>query len=487
MANIDELKKIRLQKLEAIKKSRINPYPEHTKRTHKIGEALCDFESLSKAEKEIVLAGRIKSLRQHGGSTFFDIDDGSEKIQVFLRKDRVGEKQYAFFGESFDIGDFIEVRGILFNTQKGQKTIEAADFKILAKGLLPLPEKWHGLTDTEERFRKRYLDLIFNPEVRKKFEIRSKIIKSIREFLDKEGFLEVETPVLQPIYGGARALPFKTHLNALDMDLYLRIAPELYLKRLLIGGFEKVYEIGRVFRNEGMDRSHNPDYTHFEFYWAYADYKDLMKLTEKMFEHIIRSAFGRLKIEYEGKALDFKTPWPRIEFSQLIKKETKINLEEINLEALKKEAKKLGVEVKKGSGKAEVADEIYKKYCRPKIWQPTFIIHYPAGFQPLAKALEDDPKKLANFQLVVAGWELTNAFSELNDPMEQKERFKEQEKFFKQGLEEAQRLDEDFIEALEYGMPPAAGFGMGIDRLTALLTDSHSLREIILFPLMRKK
>jgi len=487
MATLDELRKIRLQKLEAIKKSRINPYPEKTKRTHKIGEALCDFESLSKSEKEIVLAGRIKSLRQHGGSTFFDIDDGSEKIQVFLRKDRVGEKQYAFFGESFDIGDFIEARGILFKTQKGEKTLEAADFKILAKGLLPLPEKWHGLTDTEERFRKRYLDLIFNPEVKKKFEIRSKIIKSIREFLDKEGFFEVETPVLQPIYGGARALPFKTHLNALDMDLYLRIAPELYLKRLLIGGFEKVYEIGRVFRNEGMDRSHNPDYTHFEFYWAYADYKDLMKLTEKMFEHVIKSVFGSLKLEYEGKSIDFKTPWPRIEFSQLIKKETKINLEEINLEALKKEAKKLGVEVKKGSGKAEAADEIYKKYCRPKIWQPTFIIHYPSGFQPLAKSLEDDPRKLANFQLVVAGWELTNAFSELNDPIEQKERFKEQEKFFKQGLEEAQRLDEDFIEALEYGMPPAAGFGMGIDRLTALLTDSHSLREVILFPLMRKK
>ena len=437
MATLDELRKIRLQKLEAIKKSRINPYPEKTKRTHKIGEALCDFESLSKSEKEIVLAGRIKSLRQHGGSTFFDIDDGSEKIQVFLRKDRVGEKQYAFFGESFDIGDFIEARGILFKTQKGEKTLEAADFKILAKGLLPLPEKWHGLTDTEERFRKRYLDLIFNPEVKKKFEIRSKIIKSIREFLDKEGFFEVETPVLQPIYGGARALPFKTHLNALDMDLYLRIAPELYLKRLLIGGFEKVYEIGRVFRNEGMDRSHNPDYTHFEFYWAYADYKDLMKLTEKMFEHVIKSVFGSLKLEYEGKSIDFKTPWPRIEFSQLIKKETKINLEEINLEALKKEAKKLGVEVKKGSGKAEAADEIYKKYCRPKIWQPTFIIHYPSGFQPLAKSLEDDPRKLANFQLVVAGWELTNAFSELNDPIEQKERFKEQEKFFKQGLEEA--------------------------------------------------
>jgi len=487
MATIDELRKIRLKKLEAIKKAFINPYPEKTKRTHRIDEALKDFASLSRLKKEVILVGRIKSLRQHGGSTFFDIDDGSEKIQVFLRKDRVGEKQYDFFEESFDIGDFIEVRGVLFKTQKGEKTLEVAGFKILAKSLMPLPEKWHGLKGIEERFRKRYLDLIFNPEVKKKFEIRSKIIKGIREFLDKEGFLEVETPILQPIYGGARALPFKTHLNALDMDLYLRIAPELYLKRLLIGGFEKIYEFGRVFRNEGTDRSHNPDYTHFEFYWAYADYKDLMKFTEKMFENVIKSIFGTLKLKYEGKDIDFKAPWPRIEFSQLLKKETKINLEEINLESLKQEARKLGVEVKKGAGKAEIADDIYKKYCRPKIWQPTFIIHHPLGFQPLAKNLEDDPKKLANFQLVIAGWELTNAFSELNDPIEQKERFKEQEKFFKEGLEEAQRLDEDFIEALEYGMPPAAGFGMGVDRLAAILTDSHSLREIILFPTMKPK
>jgi lysyl-tRNA synthetase class 2 len=271
------------------------------------------------------------------------------------------------------------------------------------------------------------------------------------------------------------------------MDLYLRIAPELYLKRLLIGGFEKVYEIGRVFRNEGMDRSHNPDYTHFEFYWAYADYKDLMKLVEKMFEKVIKSVFGTLKLEYEGKELNFKAPWPRVEFVQLLKKETGIDLEEIDFESLKKKALKLGIEIKKGTNKTELADEIYKKYCRGKIWQPTFVIHYPEGFQPLAKSLEDDPKKLANFQLVAAGWELTNAFSELNDPIEQRERFKEQEKFFKEGLEEAQRLDEDFIEALEYGMPPAAGFGLGIDRLVALLTNSHSLRETIMFPVMKKK
>ena len=487
MATLDELRKIRLKKLEAIRKAVLASYPEKTKRTHKISEILEDFSSLARLKKEIILVGRIKSLREHGGSTFLDIEDGSGQIQAYFKRDKIGERGYKFFLENFDIGDFIEIRGVLFKTKKGEKTIEANDFKMLAKSLLPLPEKWHGLKDIEERFRKRYLDLIFNPEVKKKFEVRSKIIREIREFLEKEGFLEVETPILQPIYGGAKARPFKTYLNALDMDLYLRISPELYLKRLLVGGFEKVYEIGRVFRNEGMDRFHNPDFTMLEFYWAYADYKDLMKLTERIFETLLKKIFGSLEIKYEGKKINFKTPWPRLEFSQLLRKYTKINLEEINLEALKKEAQKLGVSFEKSAGKAEIADEIYKKFCRPKIWRPTFIINHPLGAFPLAKALEKNPGKLANFQLVVASWELINAFSELNDPIEQRKRFEEQEKFFKQGLEEAQRMDENFLEALEYGMPPAAGFGLGIDRLVALLTDSHSLREVILFPTMRPK
>ncbi len=487
MATIDDLRKIRLKKLKAIEKAGILPFPEKTKRTHKIEEALEDFNALSKSKKEIVLVGRIKSQRGHGGLTFMDIEDGSAKIQVSFRKDRMGEKSYQFFSANFDIGDFIEVRGTLFQTKRGEKTIEVADYKILVKSLLPLPEKWHGLKDNEERFRKRYLDLIFNPEVKEKFRLRSRIIKEIRDFLEEKGFLEVETPILQPIYGGAKAKPFKTHLNALDLDLYLRIAPELYLKRLLVGGFEKVYEIGRVFRNEGMDRSHNPDYTHFEFYWAYAAYKDMMKFIEKMFEALLKEIFGKLEIEYEGEKINFKTPWQRIGFSDLLRKYTKINIEEINLEALKKEAKKLGVEIPKGTDKAELSDGIYKKYCRPKIWEPTFVIDYPVGFQALSKTCENNPKKLANFQLVIAGWELANAFSELNDPIEQRKRFEEQEKFFKQGLEEAQRMDEDFIESLDYGMPPAAGFGMGIDRLVALLTNSHSLREVILFPTMRPK
>jgi len=369
----------------------------------------------------------------------------------------------------------------------GEKTIEVSSFKILSKSFLPLPEKWHGLKDVEERYRKRYLDLIFNEEVKEKFRIRAKIISSIRHFLEKQGFLEVETPILQPIYGGARARPFKTHLNALDVDLYLRISPELYLKRLLIGGLDKVYEIGKCFRNEGIDKYHNPDFTMLEFYWAYADDSDMMKLTEKMFLYIIKNVFGKTRIKFGGKEIDFSLPWPRVEFNELLRKYTKVDYNEISQSGFVKVARNLGVYVEDDRPKAEIADEIYKKYCRPKIWKPMFIIHHPIGFQPLAKAFEKNPKKLANFQLVVGGVELVNAFAELNNPVEQAKRFKEQEQLFKKGLEEAQRVDKDYIEALEYGMPPAAGFGMGIDRLTVLLTDSNTLREVILFPTMRKK
>lgn len=487
MTTIDELRKTRIKKLKAIKKAGILAYPGKTNRSHNIAQALSSFSNLARSKKELILVGRIKSQREHGGATFLHIEDGSGSIQVYFKKDRIGESGYKFFLSNFDIGDFIEVRGVLFKTKRGERTIETSDFKMLVKSLLPMPEKWHGLKDVEERYRKRYLDLIFNSEVKKKFKIRSEIIKKIREFLEKEGFLEVETPILQPIYGGATARPFKTHLNALNLDLYLRISPELYLKRLLVGGFEKIYEIGKCFRNEGVDKSHNPDFTMLEFYWAYADYKDLMNFCEKMFKNLIKSIFGSLKIKYKGKEIDFTIPWSRTEFSQLLRKYAKVNLEEINPEALKKEAKKLGVETAKGEGKVEIADKIYKKYCQPKIWQPTFIIHHPVGSAPLAKKVEANPLKLARFQLLAGGLEIVNAFSELNDPLEQKKRFEEQEKFFKAGLEEAQRMDEDFLESLEYGMPPAAGFGLGIDRLVALLTDSHSLREVILFPTMRPR
>jgi len=487
MASEKEIRKIRIKKLEAIQRAGILPYPGRVNRTHTLKKALQDFSKLSKEKKQIVLVGRIRAQRSHGKAAFIDIEDGTGRIQAHIREDRLGPRGYKFFTDNFDVGDFIELRGVLFKTKRGEKTIDVDDYKMLAKSLLPLPAKWHGLKDVEERYRKRYLDLIFNKEVKEKFETRSKIIKEIRSFLEKKGFLEVETPILQPMYGGATARPFKTHLNALDMNLYLRISPELYLKRLLVGGFEKVYEIGKCFRNEGIDKEHNPDFTMLEFYWAYADYKDLMKLTEELFQALLKNVLGGLEIEYEDNKISFKTPWERVEFSDLFKKYTNIKLDEISEKALVQEAKKLGIKVKKGDHKFEIADNIYKKHCRPKVIQPTFVIHHPIESAPLAKTLDNNPKKLARFQLLVGGLEIINAFSELNDPLEQRNRFKQQEKIFKEGFEEAQRLDEDFITALEYGMPPAAGFGMGIDRLVILLTNSHSLREVILFPTMRPK
>ncbi|TSC75717.1 MAG: lysyl-tRNA synthetase, class II [Parcubacteria group bacterium Gr01-1014_30] len=487
MANTDELRKIRLKKLEAIQKAGISAYPASTKRTHTISQVLENFASLARSKKQVILAGRIRSLREHGGSTFLHIEDGSGRLQGFFKKNVIGERGYKFFLDNFDIGDFIEVKGVLFTTKRGEKTIEVSDFNPLAKSLLPLPEKWHGLKDEEERFRKRYLDLLFNSEVKEKFAKRAQIIKLLREFLDKNGFLEVETPVLQNIYGGADAKPFKTHINAFDMDMYLRISLELPLKRLIVGGFEKVYEIGRVFRNEGVDRQHNPDFTELEFYWAWADYKDMMKFTEKMFAVLLKGIFGKTKIKYEGREIDFKGPWPRVEYAKLIKKYTKLDIELLNRDSLFQEAKKLGLNLEDNWNKGAIVDEIYKKYCRPKVWQPTFVIHHSSEMYPLAKQRVENPKEAETIQLLVAGWELVKAYSEQTDPVQQRKAFEEQEELYRKGLKEAQRMDMEFVEALEYGMPPTAGFGMGIDRLVALLTDSHSLREVILFPTMKPK
>jgi len=487
MATIDDLRGARLGKLEAIKNSGIWPYPVKTKRTHKISEAILGWDKLAADATEVILVGRMRSMRGHGGLTFVDIEDGSGKIQAFFKKDGLGEKSYQFFCDNFDIGDFVEVRGILFVTKRGEKTIDVADYKIMSKSLLPLPEKWHGLQDVEERYRKRYLDLIFNEDVRRKFVIRTEVVRALRNFLDRRDFMEVETPILQTIYGGATAKPFQTHLNAYDMDVFLRIAPELFLKRLIVGGFERVYEIGKCFRNEGVDKQHNPDFTMLEFYCAWSDYKDLMKMTEAMFCEILEKVLKTKKITYQGTEIDFATPWPRIEFADLLKKDTGINYWDVNRDGLAARARELGVEVDRAAGKAEIADEIYKKYCRPQIIQPTFLIHYPVECKPLAKQLDAGSPVLANFQLIVNGFEVVNAYSEQNDPIEQAARFKEQEEMFKKGFEEAQRTDTDFVEALEYGMPPVAGFGLGIDRLVALLTDSNALREIILFPIMKPR
>ena len=487
MAGIEDLRAARMQKLERLQKAGFLAYPGVLKRTHTVIQVLDDFAKLAKSLKEVVVVGRVRTLREHGGSAFFHIEDGSGQLQAYAKKDRLGEKAYELFLNTFEVGDIVQLRGILFKTKRGEKTLEVADFKMLAKALLPLPEKWHGIQDVEERYRKRYLDLLFHKEVKERFKLRSRIIGSLCAFLEQEGFLEVETPVLQPLYGGAEARPFTTHLNAFDMDMYLRIAPELYLKRLLVGGLEKVYEIGRVFRNEGVDRSHNPDFTMLEFYWAYADYKDNMKLTERMIVSVVKGVFKKTSISYEGKKIDFKAPWPRLEYDAVIKKYSGIDIAAQNKESIGKKAKELGVAVEKEMSKFQIVDAIFKKHCLPKIWNPTFIIHYPAGSKPLAKLLDNDQTRHANFQLIIAGWEIVNAFTEQNDPAAQRKAFEEQERFFAKGMEEAQRLDEDFVEALEYGMPPATGFGMGIDRLVALLTNSHGLREVILFPTMKPK
>lgn len=434
---ISDIKKTRLKKLEQIRKAGVNPYPIKTKKTHSIEQALADFEKLSSGKTEITLAGRIMAIRAHGGSTFMNLEDGKNKIQAYFKKDKLGVEKYQLFLDNFDVGDFVEISGTLFSTQRGEKTLEALDFNILAKSLLPLPEKWHGLQDVEERFRKRYLDLIMNSEVRDKFRMRSKIVEELRNILNSQDFLEVETPILQPIPGGALAQPFKTHLNVLKMDLYLRVSPELYLKRLLVGGLEKVYEIGRCFRNEGMDKHHNPDFTELEFYWAYQNRDGLMDFIECVVIDLVKKIKGGTKFTYQGKEIDFKAPWKRIKFKDLDFEKEKAN-----------------------------------------IIQPTFVVDHPANMAILSKTKEDNPKEADRFQVVIGGIELINGFSELNDPLEQ-------EKRFKLAKIETERKDKDFLEALQYGMPPAAGLGMGIDRLVALLTDSHSLREVILFPTMK--
>jgi len=491
MPTLEELRKIRLKKLDALKKAGVNPYPSKTKKTHKICEVISDFNNLVKAKKKIVLTGRIRAIREHGKSTFLHFEDYTGKIQAYLKEDILGEKKYKGFLDSFDIGDFAEFTGILCKTRTGERTVEVSDYKILAKSLRPLPEKWHGLKDIEERYRKRYLDLLMNPEVKEVFLARSKILKLLREYLDDNGFLEVETSVLQPIYGGASARPFITHLKALDKDFYLRISDELYLKRLVVGGFDKVYEVSKDFRNEGIDKQHNPEFTQVEFYWAYADYNDLMKFAEKMLSYIIKEVCGSLKIEFEENKLDFAPPWKRITYRDLLLKYTGVDIDKIKTEEELKKAisskKELKLDLKGIVGYGPMLDALYKEYCRPKIIQPTFLIDHPAELMPLAKRKEENPLRIQSIQLLVSGYELVKAYTELNDPKDQKERWLEQEGLAKKGLQEHEVLDEDYIEALEYGMPPTAGFGIGIDRLTAILTNQHSIRDVILFPLMKPK
>ncbi|MBU1130759.1 lysine--tRNA ligase [Patescibacteria group bacterium] len=485
-ANPSDEYKIRLQRLAEIKKAGFNPYPGKARRSFLIGDVLSDFKNKEKSKIKISIAGRIRSLRLHGGSCFIHLEDGAGKIQAYFKKDEVGNKQYRFFTDSFDVGDFIEIQGALFVTKRGEQTILAKKFKLLSKALLPLPEKWHGLADVETRFRKRYLDLLSNPEVKKIFIKRSKIIQYLRDYFLKNDFLEVDTPILQQVASGAIAKPFKTRHQALNTDLFLRIAPELYLKELVIGGFDKVFELARCFRNEGIDYAHNPEFTQIEFYWAYKDYNDLMAFTEKMLSDLVKDINGSTVVDYDNQKIDFKPPYPRIDFREALIKECKIDLDKHDAKSLIKEAVKKGLKPEKHWGKGKIADELFKEYVRPKMINPTFLINHPVELSPLSKKIEQRPNYVERFQLIVGGKiELLNAFTELNDPLEQEERFKLQQGLSKKGDEEAMGKDDEFVEALKYGLPPTAGFGMGIDRLVNVLTNTHSIKEVILFPTLK--
>ena len=478
---LSDLIKERIEKLKKLRKLGIDPYPEKTHRQFSIIQALDNFSKWSRAKKKIILAGRIWGIRGHGGAIFVDIKDQTEKIQLLFKQDKLGKDKMKFFENFFDLGDFLEIQGILFKTKRGEKTLEVRDFKLLSKSLRPLPKAWYGLEDAEERFRRRYLDLLENEEVKNKFVFRSRIISSIREFLNKKEYLEVETPILQPLYGGAFANPFVTRLEALKMKIYLRIAPELYLKRLIVGGFENIYEIGKCFRNEGMDREHNPEFTMLELYSAYKTREDLMKLIEELFQSLAK----KFKNDIPDAKVFLKKRWEKIGFEKFLEKETGLNFNDSKEKWLKK-AKSLGAIVDKKDSKEKIADGIFKK-LRGKIIEPTFVIDHPLEISPLAKKKADDLDKTARFQLIVFGSEIVNGFSELNDPIDQKQRFKKQAEMKKKGDIEAHPQDIDYIEALEYGMPPTAGLGIGIDRLVTVLTRSSSLKEVILFPFMKPR
>lgn len=487
---IDE-ESVRLKKLKKIQSINLDPFPSWSGQTgakrHLTQELFTDFDRLSQREERVTIAGRLKTIRAHGGSTFAHLEDASGQLQIYLKKDIVGDEAYELFQDTIDMGDFISAEGTLTVTKRGEKTLLVQHWKLLTKSLLPPPEKFHGLQDVELRYRKRYLDLIANVESRRMANGRITLIKALREFFDAENFKEVETPILQSLYGGATARPFITHHHMLDIDLYLRIAPELYLKRLLVGGFEKVYEIARCFRNEGIDHAHNPEFTQIEYYWAYANYENLMAFTEKMFQYLLPRMGLPMCIEYQGIKIDFTPPYPRKTFRELLIEYGKIDIEEYpDAHALLHKAQTMRIEVTKKDGKGKILDELYKTLVRPHIVQPLFMINHPVELSPLAKRMENDKRYTERMQLLVAGgFELCNAFSELNDPLDQEMRFKEEERLREAGDEEAQRYDKDFITALKHGMPPSAGLGMGIDRLAALLLDAPNLKEVILFPTLR--
>ncbi len=479
----NEQMELRLQKLTKLREKGVNPFGERFNRTHLLQEITDRFEELE--NQTVTIAGRLISKRDQGKACFANIIDQSGNIQLYAKIDGLGEEQYHDLLD-LDLGDIIGLNGKVFKTHRGQISVQIESYKLLAKALRQLPEKWHGLKDTDLRYRQRYLDLISNPEVMTTFLKRSKIVSTIRRILDGENFTEVETPVLSVIAGGGHARPFLTHHNTLDLDLTMRIALELYHKRLIVGGFDRVYEIGHCFRNEGMDTRHNPEFTMLELYQSYADYHVMMEITEKIFCETAKAVCGSLQISYQGTPIDLTPPWPKLSIIEAIKKYTGIDWLQIHSdEEAVAAAGKLGVKIPPKSTKGMVLDEICSEFVEPKLVQPTFLIDYPIEISPLAKKMADNPELTYRFELFIYGREMANAFSELNDPVDQRERFMDQAKEKAKGDEEAMVWDEDFLTALEHGMPPTGGMGMGVDRLVMLLTDSPSIRDVILFPLMK--
>ena len=492
MGRQDQIINERLRKLKELREQGINPYPHSFDKkdsTLELQEKYKKLKNEEKAKYSAKIAGRLTGLRDLGKISFGVLQDEAGKIQIVSQEPETPKKTVELLKKYVDVGDFIGVEGTIFRTKRGELSILAKKIEILSKSISPLPEKWHGLQDKEERYRKRYLDLIMSPEVKLVFEKRAKIIDIIRNYLKEKKFLEVETPALQSIYGGASAQPFKTHLNALDIDLFLSISPELYLKRLIVGGYEKVFTICKNFRNEGIDRQHNPEFTMLEFYYAYQDYEKLIKMTEELLSKLVKEIVGSKKIEYQGKTLDFTTPFKRITFRDLVMKETGIDINKIkDFRSLKEEIKNKNlkdVQINTCRHYGDLLDELYKRICRPKLIQPTLLTHYPVEMIALAKRNEKDPAKINTFQLIIDGAEIVKAYDELNDPIDQKKRFLEQQKLLQEGVAEAMPLDNDFINALEVGMPPTAGYGLGVDRLTMLLTNQPSIRDVLLFPFMK--
>ena len=487
--NLNEILKIRREKLEQLKEMGRNPF-EILKydQTHHSKDIKDNFEEME--GKDVSIAGRIMSFRDMGKASFCDIQDRYGRIQAYIKQDELGEEEYKVF-KTYDIGDIVGIKGFVFKTKRGEISVHAKQVTLLCKSLQPLPEKWHGLKDTEIRYRQRYVDLIVNEDVRETFYKRTKIIKAIREFLDARDFIEVDTPILATIASGAAARPFITHSNALDIDLYLRIATELYLKRLIVGGFERVYEMGKDFRNEGIDVRHNPEFTMIELYQAYADYNDMMEITENLIAYCAEKVLGTTKINYQGTELDLTPPWNRMTMVEAVKKYSGVDFNEIKSDEEAREvAKKLKVldELKKklkDCTKGDILNAVFEAYVEEHLIQPTFILDYPVEISPLTKKKNDDPTMTERFEAFIFAREIANAYSELNDPIDQKERFEQQANDKELGDEEAYATDDDFVNSLEIGMPPTGGLGIGVDRIIMFLTDSYSIRDIILFPTMK--